>query len=77
MVEVTKRVYQLHSDAVDDGTLVVAAFQGVEHLSAPFRFDLELMSSKCDLNGEAILAQDAWLGIKQPTMLAGSGKSGV
>lgn len=77
MVEVTKRVYQLHNGAVPDGTLVVASFQGVDRLSAPFHFELELKSSKTDLDGEAILAADCWLGIQQPTMLATSGKSGV
>ncbi|MBA3697950.1 MAG: type VI secretion system tip protein VgrG [Planctomycetes bacterium] len=77
MVEVTKRVYQLHNGAVADGTLVVAAFRGVECLSTPFRFELDLVSSKTDLDGEAILAAEGWLGIKQPTTLAGSGRRGV
>ena len=77
MVSVTKRVYQLHSEAVGDGTLVVVKFHGVEHLSSPFHFDLELISKKTDLDGEAILAADSWLGIQQPTTMAGSGKRGV
>lgn len=77
MVDATKRVYQLHNGAVADGTLVVAGFRGVEHLSTPFSFELDLVSSKTDLDGEAILATDGWLGIKQPTMLAGSGRRGV
>ncbi len=77
MVDVTKRVYQLHSGAVADGTLVVAAFRGVERLSTPFHMELDLVSNKTDLDGEAILATDGWLGIQQPTMLAGSGKRGV
>lgn len=76
MVDHAKRAYQLHSGAVDDGTLQVAAFHGVERMSALYRFELDLMSSKPDLDGEAILAADAWLGIKQPTVLA-SGKRGV
>jgi len=77
MVEATKRVYQLHNGAIADGTLVVAGFHGVEHLSTPFHFELDLVSSKTDLDGEAILAADGWLGIQQPTMLAGSGRRGV
>jgi type VI secretion system secreted protein VgrG len=77
MVEATKRVYQLHSGAVKDGTLVVAAFHGVERMSTPFRFELDLVSAKADLDGEGILAADAWLGIQQPTLMAGSGRRGV
>ena len=76
MVDHAKRAYQLHSGAVDDGTLQIAAFHGVERMSALFRYELDLMSSKADLDGETILAADAWLGIKQPTVLA-SGKRGV
>ncbi len=77
MVEVTKRVYQLHSAAIPDGTLLVAAFHGQERMSTPYRFDFDLLSSKTDLDGDAILAADAWLVIQQPTMLASSGKRGV
>lgn len=77
MVSVTKRVYQLHSDAVGDGSLVVASFHGEERLSSLFHFDLDLISDKTDLDGEAILAADGWLGIQQPTTMAGSGKRGV
>jgi type VI secretion system secreted protein VgrG len=77
MVEATKRVYQLHSGATKDGTLLVAAFHGVERMSTPFRFEFDLVSDKSDLDGEAILAADAWFGIQQPTMMASSGRQGV
>lgn len=76
MVDASKRAYQLHSGAVDDGTVQVAAFHGVERMSGLFRYELDLMSAQADLDGEAILAADTWLGIKQPTVLA-SGKRGV
>lgn len=77
MVSVTKRVYQLHNAAVADGALVVASFHGVERLSALFHVEFDLISNKGDLDGEAILAADSWLGIQQPTTMAGSGKRGV
>lgn len=76
MVDASKRAYQLHSGAVEDGTLQVAGFHGVERMSALFHYELDLMSAQPDLDGDAILAADAWLGIKQPTVLA-SGKRGV
>lgn len=76
MVDASKRAYQFHSGAVDDGTLQVAGFHGVERMSALFRYELDLMSAHADLDGEAILAADAWLGVKQPTVLA-SGRRGV
>jgi type VI secretion system secreted protein VgrG len=77
MVDAANRAYRLFSGAVEDGTLQVAAFHGVERLSTPYRIELELVSAKADLDGEALLAADAWLGIKQPTLLAGSGRRGV
>ena len=76
MVDASRRAYQMHSGAVGDGTLQVASFHGHERMSTPFRIELELMSDQPDLDGEAILAADAWLGIKQPTVLA-SGRRGV
>ncbi len=76
MADASKRAYQLHSGAVDDGLLQVAGFHGVERISTPYQIDLELVSSKADLDGESILAADVWLGIKQPTVLV-SGKRGV
>ncbi|MBA3697941.1 MAG: type VI secretion system tip protein VgrG [Planctomycetes bacterium] len=76
MVDASRRAYQLHSGAVEDGTLQIAAFHGVERMSTLFRFEFDLMSAQADLDGEAILAADARLGIKQPTVLA-SGKRGV
>jgi type VI secretion system secreted protein VgrG len=76
MVDASKRAYQLHSGAVDDGTIQVSSFHGVERMSTLFHYELDLMSAQADLDGEAILAADAWLGIKQPTVLA-SGKRGV
>jgi type VI secretion system secreted protein VgrG len=76
MVDASKRAYQLHNGAVDDGTLQVAAFHAVERMSGLFRVELDLLSGKADLDGETILAADSWFGIKQPTVLA-SGKRGV
>jgi type VI secretion system secreted protein VgrG len=76
MVDASKRAYQLHSDAVADGTLQIAAFHGVERMSSLFHYELDLMSAQADLDGDALLAADARIAIKQPTVLA-SGKRGV
>lgn len=76
MPDPSRRAYQFHTGAADDGTLLVAGFHSSERMSAPYRIQLDLVSSKPDLDGEAILAADAWLAIKQPTVLA-SGRRGV
>jgi type VI secretion system secreted protein VgrG len=76
MADDSKRAYQLHSSAVDDGILQVAGFNGVERISLPFQIDLDLVSTKADIDGEAMLASDVWMGIKQPTVMV-SGKRGV
>jgi type VI secretion system secreted protein VgrG len=73
----TRRAYQFHSGAIDDGVLLVAAFTGHERISAPFRYELNLRSARADLDGAALLASDCWLAIQQPTLLAGSGRRGV
>lgn len=77
MPDHTRRAFQFHSDAVDDGVLLVAAFTGHDRLSAPYRFELDLRSDRADLDGAALLGADCWLAIQQPTLLAGSGKRGV
>ncbi len=77
MPDHTRRAYQFHSGAVDDGVLLVAAFTGHDRMSAPFHFELDLRSARADLDGAALLSADSWLAIQQPTLLAGSGKRGV
>ena len=37
MADASKRAYQLHSGAVDDGTLQISSFHGVERMSALFK----------------------------------------
>ena len=76
MVDASKRAYQLHSGAVEDGTLQVAAYHAIERISGLYRIEMDLMSSRPDLDGEAILAADVWFAVKQPTVLS-SGKRGV
>ena len=77
MVDPAKRVYRLHrKDADADHTLLVAGFHGSERMSTPFRFELDLVSAKGDLDGGELLAADWWFGIRQPTLTA-SGQKGA
>jgi type VI secretion system secreted protein VgrG len=52
---------RFHSAAVPDGTLVVTRFNGTETLSTPFRFAIELVSLRDDLDLAALLRADARL----------------
>ncbi|WP_372437673.1 type VI secretion system tip protein VgrG [Pseudomonas chlororaphis subsp. aureofaciens] len=62
---------------VDDfqGDLQVLSFEGIEGISQPFRFDLELVSENPDLDLETLLHKQAFLAF-DPTALNGGG-SGI
>jgi type VI secretion system secreted protein VgrG len=77
MVDAAKRAFQFHGGTLADGTLHVQGFTGVDRISELFRFEIDLVSTRADLDAIALLTNDAWLGIKQGTLLAGSGKRGV
>lgn len=76
MADLTRRAFQFHSQAIPDGTLDVIGFTGVDRLNRPFRFDLDLVSTRPDIDGAAMLSNDAWLGIKQVTQVT-SGQLGT
>lgn len=68
------QVMQFHSDAVDDGDLMVSALAGTEAINKPYEFHLELVSEKADIDLAKLIKEPAWIGIKQGVQLAGSGK---
>jgi type VI secretion system secreted protein VgrG len=69
-------VMSLHSAAIADGTLQVANATGVEALSQPFRFDLDLVSEKSSIDLAAILGADAHVSLFR-TMVSGDGRTGT
>jgi type VI secretion system secreted protein VgrG len=60
-----RTVMAFASAAVPDDTLLVASVDGVEAMSAPFSFELELLSTRDDLDLDALLEADARLGIRR------------
>lgn len=66
-----RRAFKLHSDALPENTLEVVSFDGIEKISQIFRFELELVSHRVDIDFDAVLTQKAWLGLRQPITLAG------
>ncbi len=76
MPDLTKRDFPFHSQALADGDLVITALSGKDRIGRPFRFELELASERADIDGAALLTNDAWFGFKQGTMLA-SGQLGA
>ncbi len=59
------RYLTFYSDAVEPHTLQVATLEGREAVSAPYRFELDLVSAKSDLDSSRLLANPARIGIKQ------------
>lgn len=57
------RALAFSSDAVPEHTLSVASFTGCDAISALSAYDLDLMSTRDDLDLAALLQADAWLGI--------------
>lgn len=55
MALLTKRKFSFVSKATDEDSFAVVSFSGFEALSAPYRFDLVLISEKTDLDPLAVL----------------------
>lgn len=68
------QVMQFHSDAVDDGDLLVTKLEGEEAINRPYEFRLELASTKPDIDFADVIKKPAWIGIKQGVQLAGQDK---
>ncbi|MBA3709448.1 MAG: type VI secretion system tip protein VgrG [Planctomycetes bacterium] len=71
-----KRVITFASSAVAGDTFIVASFAGREAMSTLFRYDIELISQREDLDFDAMLEEPAWLGIQQGLTVDG-GVDGV
>jgi type VI secretion system secreted protein VgrG len=68
----TTQVMQFHSDALEEGDLQVTGLTGVEQISKPYEFTLELASTKPDIDAADVIQNPAWIGIKQGIQMAGS-----
>lgn len=68
------RVLDFHSDACPDNPFVVVSFTGQEAISRLFRFELELVSQRADVDFNALLTQPAHLAIKHGVPVSGSEK---
>ena len=64
-MQVTNQSLKFHSDALPENALLVQKLTGVERLSGPFRFELELISSDPAIDLDAALYQPAKLGVLQ------------
>ena len=69
------RVVQFHSEGVPDGTFDVSTCDGTDAISTLYRFDIELVSKKPDVDFTAILSSTAWLGLKVPVRLRDGGSA--
>ena len=59
------------SDALSSEELMIRELNGVEEISQPFRFELELLSTNPNIDLEAVLYAPAQLGIKMAVALGG------
>ncbi len=71
------RVIKFASPALPPNTLLVLSFQGREAISTPFRFEIEMVSMKADIDSTAMIQQAAFLGIKQGVPIRGSDRRGI
>lgn len=71
------RVLKFHSAALEPNTLLVLSVEGTESISAPYRFELELVSSNGEIDSAALLKHPAYLGLKQGVTLRGGTGRGV
>ena len=69
------RVVQFHSESVPDGTFDVSTFDGTDAISTLYRFEVDLVSKKPDVDFTAILSSTAWLGLKVPVRLSDGGSA--
>ncbi len=71
------RVLKFHSDAVDPNTLLVVSLEGREAISEPYQFQIELVSQDKELDLDAILKSQVFIGIKHGIPMAGSTQRGI
>lgn len=70
------RIFHFHSDAVADDTFQVAGMKGLEEFSAPYQFELDLLSKKVDVPLDKMLTTKAWIAVRQAVPVSG-GKQGT
>lgn len=68
-----QKYFRFHSHALPDDTLLVTKLEGHEEISQLYRFHLDLVSGKADIDLAAVLKEKAWIGLKQPLRLGGGG----
>ncbi len=71
------RVAKVESAAVEANTLQVVSAEIHDAISQCYRCELELVSSRTDLDSAALLQNAAYVGIKQGVTIKGSDKRGV
>ena len=59
------RVLRFDTSAYARNTLLVTSVEGTERLSHPYRFDLELVSIRADLDAAELMRVPARLGMKE------------
>ncbi len=71
------RVLKFASAALAPNDLFVLSFEGRESISTPYRFEVELVSKRPDLDGAALLQAPAFLAVKQGIPIRGSSRRGL
>lgn len=71
------RVLKFFTPALPPNTLHITSLQGRERISQPYRFDVELVSPKADVDARAMLQNPALIGIKQGIPIRGGSQRGV
>ena len=67
MAKQLKTEFVCESEALGEGTLEVARFHGDEEVSAPYWFEIDLISSDSEIDLASVLAEPGYLGIRRET----------
>jgi type VI secretion system secreted protein VgrG len=70
------RIFHFHSEAVGDDTFQLSGMKGVEEISTPYEFEIDLLSKKADVPLDKMLTSQAWIAIRQSVPVSG-GKRGT
>ena len=70
------RIFHFHSDAYADDTFQIGSMRGVEEISVPYEFRIELATKKADVAFDKMLNSPAWVSIRQAVPVSG-GKHGT
>ncbi|MGE0431998.1 MAG: type VI secretion system tip protein TssI/VgrG [Planctomycetota bacterium] len=76
MANVSQNLVSFHTDALDGEPLLVTKVVGVDRISTPYRFELDLVSTTSNIDIDKVVGNGAAVGMKQGVAVRGSDSRG-